>query len=75
MREKDEGLSTTREVIRMKEWVCTNRQHGPYGNQSECGLVHADNEKSANVVAQNNTCTASSCRICRETYLISTPRD
>ena len=29
MREKrNEGLPTTREVIRMKARVCTNRQHG-----------------------------------------------
>ena len=71
VREKrNEGFPTTREVIRMKVRVCTNRQNGQYGNQSECGLVHADDEKSTYVVVQNNTCTASSRRICRESYLI-----
>ena len=51
---RNEGLLSTREVIRMKARICTNRQLERYGDQGECGLVHADNEKRTYVVAQNN---------------------
>ena len=38
-------------VLELKAQVCTNRQHGQYGIQSECGLVHADDEKSRAYIA------------------------
>ena len=77
VREKrNEALPITREVIRMKVWVCTNRQHGRYGIQSNCGLVHANDEKIRSyVTASNNTHTTSFRRICRKTCLISAPCD
>ena len=76
LREKRNECQTTREVIRMKVQVCTNRHHGQYGDQSECeaGWYVRMMKRRLYDAVQNNTCTESSCRICRETYLISTPR-
>ena len=63
-KKRNESLPITWEVIRMKAlelkcWFFTNRWHWRYGIQSECGLVHADDEMSrAYIVAPNNSHTA-----------------